>query len=150
MVKDLKPIDILLVEDNEGDILLTEEVFDMSKIRNNIHITHDGDQALHFLKKTGAYKKAVTPDLILLDINLPKKNGIEVFEEIKADSHLCNIPVVILTGSSYEKKIIKDLELEADCYIIKPLDLDKIIHILNHTETLCLSVVKSTDLEATF
>src|SRR5271168_4766603 len=115
-----QPIDILLVEDNEADVRLTQEVLSDSKIHNNLMVANNGEEALACLRKQGKYQKAVRPDLILLDLNLPVKDGREVLAQIKADPELKRIPVVILTTSKAEEDIFKTYNLHANCYINKP------------------------------
>ena len=137
----VKPIEILLVEDNEGDIILTKEVFKLSKIINHITVVEDGEQAIEFLKKQGRYSNAVTPDIILLDINLPKKDGKEVLKEIKQDKKLKIIPVVVLTSSKSEKDIMKSYGLHANSYIVKPVDLEKFFEVAKAIENFWFSVV---------
>src|ERR1700733_14863801 len=114
-------IEILLVEDNEGDIELTREAFKDSKVRNNIHVVRDGQAALDFIYRKNPYENAVRPDVVLLDINLPKKDGKKVLKNIKNDPVFKQIPVVILTSSEAEKDIVKSYELHANCYIAKPV-----------------------------
>jgi len=137
-----KMIDILLVEDNAPDIRLTQEALKESKVRNNLHVVRDGLEALAFLRRQGKYQDAVRPDLILLDLNLPKKNGREVLAEIKADEDLSTIPVVILTVSGAEEDILKTYRLHANCYITKPIDLDQFIKVVRSIEDFWLTIVK--------
>lgn len=137
-----KPIEILLVEDNPGDYRLAMEVFKEAKVNNTMHIVTDGVKALKFLKKEGKYKESPRPDLILLDLNLPKKDGKEVLAEIKDDDNLKRIPVVILTVSSAEEDIIKSYDLHANAYITKPIDLDQFINVVRSIEDFWLSIVK--------
>lgn len=139
---DAKPVEILLVEDNEGDIGLVEEVFEDAKIRNVLHVAEDGEEAMLFLNKESPYKYAPTPDIILLDLNLPKKDGREVLEEIKTDENLKRIPVVILTTSKAEEDIIKSYELHANSYITKPVDFDQFITVIKSIEDFWLEVVR--------
>ena len=120
-----RPIEILLVEDNPGDVRLTKEALKDAKVINNLHVAGDGIEALDFLKRQGKYPGAIRPDLILLDLNLPRKDGREVLGEIKADPGLRQIPVVILTTSKAEEDILKTYDLHANCYITKPVDLEK-------------------------
>jgi len=127
-------VDILLVEDNEADIRLTKEGIAEAKIRNNLYVTRDGEEAMNFLFKRGNYKEAVTPDLILLDLNIPKKDGREILEGIKNDEVLSHIPVVILTTSEAEKDILKSYKLHANCYITKPMGMDKFVKIIQAIE----------------
>ncbi|HEY9642332.1 MAG TPA: response regulator [Coleofasciculaceae cyanobacterium] len=126
----LDVIEILLVEDSPSDADLTIETFNESKILNRIYVTEDGVEALDFLYKRGKYRDVPRPDLILLDLNLPKKNGREVLEEIKSDPSLQTIPVVVLTTSAAEEDILRSYQLRANCYITKPVDLDQFIQIV--------------------
>jgi two-component system, chemotaxis family, response regulator Rcp1 len=137
-----KPIDILLVEDNPGDVRLTREALKEGKVLNNLHVAMDGMEALAFLKKEGDHQRAVRPDIILLDLNLPKKDGREVLAEIKADPRLRRIPVVILTTSKAEEDVIKTYDLHANCYITKPVDLDQFITVVQSIEDFWFSIVK--------
>lgn len=122
--------EILLVEDNPGDVRLAKEGLKESKITNNLNVVEDGVEAMAFLRKEGQYADAVTPDLILLDLNLPKKDGREVLAEIKTDEKLRRIPVVILTTSQAEEDVIKTYDLHANCYVAKPVDLDQFVKIV--------------------
>jgi two-component system, chemotaxis family, response regulator Rcp1 len=144
MTKDIagEVIDILLVEDNEGDARLAKEAMRDSKIRNILHHVADGEEAMAFLRKEGKYAGAPRPDLVLLDLNLPKKDGREVLAEIKADESLKRIPVVILTVSSAEEDILKSYNLHANCYITKPLDLDQFLKVVKSIEDFWLTIVK--------
>ena len=135
-------IEILLVEDNPGDVRLTREALKDGKIVNNLHVAEDGVEALAFLRREGKYHNAVRPELILLDLNLPKKDGREVLAEIKADKDLKRIPVVILTSSAAEQDIVKSYNLHANCYVTKPVDLDQFINVVKSIEHFWLSVVK--------
>ncbi len=135
-------VHILLVEDNPGDARLTKEVFSDCKVTNTLSIVEDGEAALKFLRKQEPYSDAKTPDLILLDLNLPKKNGQEVLEEIKSDPDLQSIPVVILTTSEAEKDILKTYKLNANCYINKPVDFDQFANVVKLIEDFWLTVVK--------
>ncbi len=137
-----KPIDILLVEDNPGDVRLTQEAMKEAKVRNDLHIVGDGVEALAFLRKQGVYKDVPRPDMILLDLNLPKKNGHEVLTEIKADDDLKRIPVVMLTISKDEEDILKSYNLHANCFITKPVDLDQFLTVVKSIEDFWLTVVK--------
>ena len=141
----IKPIEILLVEDNDGDILLTKRALQKSKLSNNLHVVKDGTEALNFLKNKGKYKKAIRPDLILLDLNLPMKNGQEVLADIKHDDNLKRIPVVVLTTSSSDEDIKKSYSLHANCYITKPLDMDQFISVVNAIDDFWFSIVKLPD-----
>ena len=136
-----RPIEILLVEDNEGDILLTKEAFRGSKINNAITVVKDGEAALQYVYKEGSYANVPTPDLVLLDINLPKKNGRQVLEDMKQNKKLCHIPVVILTSSRSEEDILKSYGLHANSYIVKPVSLEKFFDIVSAIENFWFSVV---------
>ncbi|KQC08162.1 MAG: hypothetical protein APR62_05340 [Smithella sp. SDB] len=138
----LKPIEILLVEDNLGDIRLTQDALTNGKVRNNLHVVRDGVEAMDFLFKRGEFKNAIRPDLILLDLNLPKKDGREVLNEIKNDEILKTIPVVILTVSKAEEDILKAYNLHANCYITKPLNLSQFIEVVKAIECFWLTIVK--------
>jgi two-component system, chemotaxis family, response regulator Rcp1 len=136
-----KIIDILLVEDNRGDARLAMEALKDSKVRNKLHIVYDGIDATDFLFKKNKYVNAVRPDLIILDLNLPKKDGREVLAEIKADDDLKRIPVVILTISKAEEDILISYNLHANCYITKPLDLNKFMEVVKSIEDFWLTIV---------
>ena len=137
-----RPIEILLVEDNPGDVRLTKEALKDARVINNLHVAGDGIEALDFLKRLEKHRNAIRPDLILLDLNLPKKDGREVLSEIKADPGLRQIPVVILTTSKAEEDILKTYDLHANCYITKPVDLEKFIEVISAIEDFWLSIVK--------
>ena len=137
-----EPIEILLVEDNPGDVRLTQEVLKDGKVRNNMHVVKDGVDAISFLQQTGEYADAPRPDIILLDLNLPKKDGREVLADIKADPDLKNIPIVVLTTSSAEQDIFRSYDLHANCYITKPVDLDQFIRVIRSIEDFWLTIVK--------
>ncbi len=139
---ELKPVEILLVEDNPGDIRLAQEGLREAKILNNLHVVKDGDEAVAFLHREGPYKNAPRPNIILLDLNLPKKNGREVLQEIKQNPALRQIPVVILTSSKAEEDIAKSYDLHANCYVCKPLDLDRFLQIIKAFEAFWLTVVE--------
>ncbi len=136
------PIEILLVEDNPGDIRLTREALRDGKIYNNLYVARDGVEAMAFLRKTDQYANAPRPDLILLDLNLPRKDGHEVLAEVKSDENLRRIPVVILTTSQAEEDIIKTYDLHVNCYITKPVDLDQFVKIVKSIEDFWLTIVK--------
>ena len=137
-----KPVEILLVEDNEGDVGLIEEVFEEAKIRNNLHIAEDGEEAILFLHGEGKFSGSPRPDIILLDLNLPKKDGREVLREIKEDNDLKNIPVVVLTTSGAEKDILRSYDLHANAYVTKPLDFDQFIMVVKSIANFWLEIVK--------
>ena len=136
------PIEILLVEDNPGDVRLTREALKDAKVRNNLHVTMDGVEALAFLRKEGAHRAVPRPDLILLDLNLPKKNGREVLEEIKQDPSLQHIPVVILTTSQAEQDVFESYRLRANAYVTKPVDLEQFLRVVQSIEEFWLEIVK--------
>lgn len=137
-----RAVEILLVEDNPGDIILTKEAFRMAKIQNNLHIAEDGEKALDFLLKRGDLKDSPKPDLILLDLNLPKINGKEVLSQIKMTEILKRIPVVILSSSQAEQDINKSYDLYANSYITKPIDMEKLAMIVQSIEGFWFSVVQ--------
>lgn len=137
-----RPVEILLVEDNPGDVRLTQENFKESKIRNNMCVVNDGVEALAFLRREGRYGDALRPDVILLDLNLPRKDGREVLKEIKADPELRRIPVVILTISSADEDIIRSYDLHANCYITKPIDLEQFGKVVKSISDFWLTMVK--------
>ncbi|HEX6927300.1 MAG TPA: response regulator [Longimicrobiaceae bacterium] len=137
-----RPVEILLVEDNPGDVRLTREALREGKVRNNLHVASDGVEALKFLRREEPYAEAVRPDLILLDLNLPRKDGREVLEEVKADPALRHIPVVVLTSSQAEQDILRAYDLHANCYVTKPVDLDQFIHVVRSIEDFWFTIVK--------
>ena len=135
------PVEILLVEDNPGDERLTREALKEGKVYNNLHWVKDGVEAMEFLYRRGKYKDAPRPDIILLDLNLPKKDGREVLQEIKADDALKRIPVVVLTTSKAEEDVLKTYDLHANCYVTKPVDLEKFIVVVRSIDVFWLTVV---------
>lgn len=137
-----KPIEILLVEDNPGDVRLTREAFKEGKVLNNLSVVEDGAEAMAFLRQQGKYADAPRPDLILLDLNLPKKDGREVLPEIKGDTNLKRIPVVVLTTSKAEQDILKTYNLHANCYVTKPVDLEQFTSVVRFVQHFWLSIVK--------
>ncbi len=138
----VQPIEILLVEDNPGDVRLTKESLRESKIHNNLSVAEDGEQALAFLRREGAYRDAPRPDIILLDLNLPKKDGREVLAEIKADPMLRRIPVVVLTMSKAEEDILNVYDLHANCFITKPIDLNEFMETVKTFEDFWFTIVR--------
>ncbi len=138
----IAPIEILLVEDSPGDVRLTQEALKESKLKNNLHVVSDGAEAMAFLYRKGKYAGMPQPDLILLDLNLPKKDGREVLAEIKADENLRLIPVVILTVSRSEEDILRSYGLYANCYITKPIDFNQFISVVKAIEYFWFSIVK--------
>jgi len=137
-----RAIEILLVEDNEGDTLLTIEALKEGKVRNNLSIARDGEEAMEFLRREGRFASAARPDIILLDLNLPKKDGREVLAEVKADPGLRSIPVVVLTTSQAEQDILRSYNLHANCYLSKPVDFEEFIKVVRLIEDFWLTVVK--------
>jgi CheY-like chemotaxis protein len=137
-----EPVEILLVEDNAGDVRLTREAFKDGKMHTHLTVVTNGEDALALLHRQGSYAAAPRPDLILLDLNLPRKSGREVLAEIKADEHLRRIPVVVLTSSQAEQDILQSYDLNANCYISKPVDLDQFIRVVKSIEDFWLTVVK--------
>jgi two-component system, chemotaxis family, response regulator Rcp1 len=138
----IAPIVVLLVEDNPGDVRLTREALSDAKVHNNMHVATDGVQALAFLRKQGPYAHAPRPDLVLLDLNLPKKDGREVLAEIKTDPNLRRIPVVVLTTSESEQDILKAYHLHANCYVTKPVDLEQFIRVVKAIDDFWVRIVK--------
>jgi len=136
-----KLAEILLVEDNEGDIELTKEAFENARLRNNLHIAVDGEKALDFLFKRGDFKYAPTPDIILLDLNLPRVDGREVLQTIKADEALRRIPTIILTSSQADTDVVESYDLYANCYIVKPVDAVKFMEVVQQVENFWVDVV---------
>lgn len=134
--------EILLVEDNPGDVRLTREALKRGRVANNLHVVRDGAQAMQFLRCEGPYADAPTPDLILLDLNLPKKSGIEVLSEIKVDAQLKLIPVVVLTTSSSEDDVLRSYNLHANCYVTKPVRLPEFLDAVSNIEDFWLGLVR--------
>jgi CheY-like chemotaxis protein len=138
----IQPIDILLVEDDEGDALMTREAFEHYKIRNRLHVVKDGDEALDFLHRKGQYADAARPGLILLDLNLPRRDGRAVLAELKADPDLRVIPVVVLTTSDAEEDIVRTYSLHANAYVQKPVDFERFIEVIQQIDTFFVTVVR--------
>ena len=139
---DARPIDILLVEDDQGDILITTEALEQSKLANNLHIVENGEEAVAFLRREGEYADAVRPDLILLDLNLPRRDGREVLAEIKTDPDLRRIPVVVLTTSSAEEDVLRSYDLHANAYITKPVDFANFVNVVRQVDDFFFTVVR--------
>jgi CheY-like chemotaxis protein len=135
-------IDVLLVEDDPGDVLLIKEAFADNKVRNRLHVVSDGVEAIDFLRRQGTYAEAPTPDLILLDLNLPRKDGREVLAEIKGDGDLRQIPVVVLTTSKAEEDVLRSYKLHANAYVTKPVDFDRFIEVVRQIDEFFVTVVK--------
>lgn len=136
------PIEVLLVEDDPGDELMTREAFEENKVRNNLHVARDGEEALDFLNQRGAFADAPRPDLVLLDLNLPKFDGRQVLAEIKADEDLRTIPVVVLTTSSAEEDVLRSYQLHANAYVTKPVDFARFIQVVRQIDDFFVSVVR--------
>jgi CheY-like chemotaxis protein len=139
---DLRPIDVLLVEDDEGDVLMTREAFEFYKIRNTLHVVTDGAQALEFLRRTGPFADAPRPGLILLDVNLPKLSGLEVLAELKQDPELLDVPVVMLTTSQADEDIVRSYKLHANAYVSKPVDFDAFTAAIRQIDDFFLTLVQ--------
>ncbi|MCX7596708.1 MAG: response regulator [Fischerella sp.] len=139
---DFMPIEVLLIEDNPGDVELTKIALEDSKISVNLNVVEDGVEAIAFLRREGKYAQVTHPDIVLLDLNLPKKDGREVLAEIKADDNLKRIPVVVLTTSQAEEDILRAYNLSANCYINKPVDFDQFVKIVQSIETFWFTIVK--------
>jgi len=137
----MKPIEILLVEDNPGDVDLARDALEHGKVNNNLHVVTDGEAAIDFLRHEGSFASSPRPDLILLDLNLPKKDGREVLAEIKVDPGLKRIPVVVLTTSRDEEDVLKSYNLHANCYLAKPIRLDQFFNMVRSIENFWLSIV---------
>ena len=137
----IRPIDILLIEDNLGDIDLAREALGMGKLHNSLHVVQDGVAAMDFLRKNGKYADSPRPDLIILDLNLPKKDGRQVLCRDQGDENLKRIPVVILTTSRAEEDVLKSYNLHANCYITKPIDMKQFLHVVQSIEQFWLSIV---------
>jgi two-component system, chemotaxis family, response regulator Rcp1 len=141
MVDENRPVEILLVEDNPGDERLTREALKEGKVYSNLHWVKDGVEAMEFLRRQGKYSSVPRPDIILLDLNLPKKDGREVLQDIKNDPELKRIPVVVLTTSKAEEDVLRTYNLHANCYVTKPVDLEKFIVVVKSIDVFWLTVV---------
>lgn len=137
-----QPVEVLLAEDNPGDAKLTKKAFDQGNILNNLHIVEDGAEAMKFLRQEDEYEGKAKPDLVLLDLNMPKKDGWEVLEEINDDPELTRIPIIVLTSSEAEEDIVKSYELQANAYLTKPVEFQGFLDIVHGFEEFWLSVVK--------
>ena len=136
------PIEVLLIEDDPGDILMTKEAFDDHKLRNSLHVVNNGVDAMLFLRKEGEFADAPTPDLVLLDLNLPRMDGREVLAEIKADDALRRIPVVVLTTSEAEEDVLRSYNLHANAYVTKPVDFEQFVNVVRQVDEFFLTVVR--------
>ena len=142
MMEDLSVVDVLLVEDDPGDVVLIKEAFEYNKVHNALHVVSDGVQALDFLYRRDGHENAPRPDLVLLDLNLPRKDGREVLEEVKADPDLRTIPIVVLTTSEAEEDILRSYDLHANAYVTKPVDFDRFIEVVRLIDDFFVTVVK--------
>jgi CheY-like chemotaxis protein len=136
------PIEVLLVEDDPGDVLLIREAFDYNKVHNNLNVVSDGEQALDYLRGIGAYAGTTRPDLVLLDLNLPRKDGREVLAEAKSDPELRAIPIVVLTTSEAEEDVLRSYQLHANAYVTKPVDFQRFVSIVRQIDDFFVSVVR--------
>ena len=136
------PIEVLLVEDDPGDVLMTQEAFEEHKVGNRLTVVSDGAEALAYLRREGQYADAIRPDLVLLDLNLPRRDGREVLEEIKKDEELRQIPVVVLTTSQADEDILRSYQLHANAYVTKPVDFDRFIEVVRQIDEFFVTVVK--------
>jgi CheY-like chemotaxis protein len=142
LTESLSVVDVLLVEDDPGDVVLIREAFEYNKVHNALHVVSDGVEALDFLHRRGEYEGAPRPDLVLLDLNLPRKDGREVLEEVKADRDLRTIPIVVLTTSEAEEDILRSYDLHANAYVTKPVDFDRFIEVVRLIDDFFVTVVK--------
>jgi len=138
----VRPIEVLLVEDDEGDVLMTREALDEGKVFNRLSVVGDGVEALEYLRREGRYADAARPDLVLLDLNLPKRDGRQVLEEIKNDDELRRIPVVVLTTSEAEEDVVRSYDLHANAYVTKPVDFDRFVEVIQQIDEFFISVVR--------
>ena len=142
MLDEPQPIEVLLVEDDPGDVLMIREAFEENKVRNHLHVVSDGEEAVDFVRRQGSYADAPRPDLVLLDLNLPRKDGREVLAEIKGDEELSSIPVVVLTTSEAEEDILRSYSLHANAYVTKPVDFERFIQVVRQIDEFFVTVVK--------
>ncbi|BBY77832.1 two-component system response regulator [Mycolicibacterium parafortuitum] len=142
MTAPTRSVDVLLVEDDAGDELITREAFEQNKIANTLHVARDGQEGLDFLYRRGAHETAPRPDLVLLDLNLPKYDGRQLLEQIKSDPELCDIPIVVLTTSSAEEDVLRSYKLHANAYVTKPVDLDQFMSAVRQIDEFFVQVVR--------
>ena len=138
----VRPIEVLLVEDDEGDVLMTREALAEGKVINRLNVVNDGVEAVEYLRRDGKYAEASRPDLILLDLNLPKKDGRQVLEEVKADESLRRIPVIVLTTSAADEDVLRSYDLHANAYVTKPVDFDRFVEVIRQIDDFFISVVR--------
>ena len=142
MTPQTEPVEILLVEDDPGDVLMTTEALADSKVLNNLNVVSNGEEALRYLRREGEHADAVRPDLVLLDLNLPRVDGREVLAQVKADEHLRTIPVVILTTSEAEEDVLRSYDLHANAYVTKPVDFESFVEVIRQVDDFFISVVR--------
>ena len=138
----VRPIEVLLVEDDEGDVLMTREALEEGKVLNRLNVVGDGVEAVSYLRRDGDYSDAVRPDLVLLDLNLPKRDGRQVLEEIKDDPDLRRIPIVVLTTSEAEEDVLRSYDLHANAYVTKPVDFERFVEVIRQIDEFFISVVR--------
>ena len=138
----VRPIEVLLVEDDEGDVLMTREALDEGKVFNRLSVVGDGVEAVSYLRRSGQYADAVRPDLVLLDLNLPKRDGRQVLEEVKSDPDLRRIPIVVLTTSEAEEDVLRSYDLHANAYVTKPVDFERFVEVIRQIDEFFISVVR--------
>jgi CheY-like chemotaxis protein len=142
MMDQVKPVEVLLVEDDPGDVLMTREAFEEFKVRNNLNVVSDGEEAMAYLRREGDYADVARPDLVLLDLNLPRMDGRQVLAAIKGDEELASIPVVVLTTSEAEEDVLRSYRLHANAYVTKPVDFDRFIDIVRRIDDFFVTVVR--------
>ena len=138
----VRPIEVLLVEDDDGDVLMTREALDEGKVLNRLSVVGDGVEAVNYLRKSGRYADAARPDLVLLDLNLPRRDGRQVLEEVKNDPDLRRIPIVVLTTSEAEEDILRSYDLHANAYVTKPVDFERFVEVIRQIDEFFISVVR--------
>jgi CheY-like chemotaxis protein len=138
----VRPIEVLLVEDDEGDVLMTREALDEGKVFNRLNVVGDGVEAIAYLRREKPYAEVTRPDLVLLDLNLPKRDGLQVLEEVKADPELRRIPIVVLTTSEAEEDVLRSYDLHANAYVTKPVDFDRFVEVIRQIDDFFISVVR--------
>jgi CheY-like chemotaxis protein len=141
----VRPIEVLLVEDDEGDVLMTREALEEGKVRTHLTVVGDGVEAMDYLRRAGRYAEAVRPDIVLLDLNLPKRNGRQVLADVKADPDLRRIPVVVLTTSEAEDDVLGSYDLHANAYVTKPVDFDRFVEVIRQIDEFFMTVVRLPD-----
>jgi CheY-like chemotaxis protein len=138
----VRPIEVLLVEDDEGDVLMTREALDEGKVFNRLNVVRDGVEAIAYLRREKPYADVTRPDLVLLDLNLPKRDGRQVLEEVKADPDLRRIPIVVLSTSEAEEDVLRSYDLHANAYVTKPVDFDRFVEVIRQIDDFFISVVR--------